>query len=374
MKDDRNFPTEYSKYFIDKIDYKELNKHKNISNGIKVLTKSIYSVEAKRKIKLLLEDNQVDLVHLNNIHHYITPSILSVIKKRKIPVILTLHDYTILCPENSFISNGVICEKCRGGHYYQCAFNRCKKNSYLASSAAALENYIHKLLKVYSYVDYFICPSIFLFNKFKEYGFYTDKLIQVYYSYDLFNINNVKKNDIVTGNERYIVFVGRLEKIKGIYTLLNAMKLIPDIKLKIIGDGTQDEALKMYKNENNLQNVEFLGKRSKEEVLSILYNSEFLICPSEWYEVLGSVNLEAMLLGKPIIGSRIGAIPEMVIDGETGLLFEPGNYKKLSEKIKTLFNNKELIQKMSQNASSRIKNLMSYENHFKELKKIIPNL
>jgi glycosyltransferase involved in cell wall biosynthesis len=374
MKDERNYATEYSKYFIEKIDYKGLNKNRTIFNGIKVLTKSIYSYEAKHKIKWLIKENHIDLVHLNNIHHYITPSILSEIKKNNIPVIWTLHDYTILCPENSFVNNGVICEKCKGGHFFHCAFDRCKKNSYLPSSVAALENYIHKLIKIYSYVDYFICPSIFLFNKFKDFGFYADKLIQIYNCYEFSVTEYEKRNNVFSNDERYIVFVGRLEKIKGVNTLLNAMKLIPDIKLKIIGNGTQENALKAYKDECNLQNVEFLGKRKKEEVLSLIGKSDFLICPSEWFEVMGFVNIEAMLLGKPVIGSRIGAIPEIVIDGVTGLLFEPGNHNELSEKIKTLYYDTKMLEKLGQNAMSKIKNVVSYENHFKELKKIVPTL
>jgi len=374
MKDERNYFTEYSKYFIEKIDYKELYKDISILNGIKTLKKSIYSNEAKYKIKWLLEENRIDLVHLNNVHHYITPSILSVIKKFKIPIIWTVHDYTFLCPENVFINNGNICEKCKGGYFYHCVIDRCKKKSYLASFLAALDNYIYKFLDYYSCIEYFICPSSFIYNKFKEFGFYQDKLIQIYNCYDFDKREISKEKEINISNEKYIVFVGRLEKIKGVNTLLKAMKNIPDVKLKIIGNGAQEIQLKKYKDLNNLHNVEFLGKREKEEVLEIVRKSLFIICPSEWYEVLGFVIIEAMLLGKPVIGSRIGAIPELVIENLTGLLFDAANAGELSEKIVKLYYNNELISKYGQNAKYHISNIVSFENHFKELKKIVPNL
>src|SRR5262249_15741362 len=142
MENERNFPSPYSEFFIKNINYRELNKNKTLFSGLKAVKNSIYSTEAKSKLRLLLEKKHIDIVHLNNIHHYLTPaSIIPEIKKKKIPIIWTLHDYVILCPNTTFISQEKVCEKCKGGKYYQCIINKCKKQSLSASFVAALESY-----------------------------------------------------------------------------------------------------------------------------------------------------------------------------------------------------------------------------------------
>lgn len=372
MKDERNLPTAYAEYFIDNIDYKKVNKN-SISEGVKVVMKSIYSHEAIGKLAKLLEDVKIDFVHINVIHHYITPAILKILKQKNIPIIWTLHEYTPICPDSIFVSHGEICERCFGGKFYNCITHSCKKGSYLASTVAALENYVHKYLNYYKYVDYYVCPSVFQYEKYKQFGFFKDKLVQLYHGYDYTSIEQAKlvpKHD----KERYIVFVGRLEKIKGIKTLLKAMLSNPGIKLKVVGSGLQEDELKAFKEDNHLNNVTFLGKKSKQEVLQIVNGAEFLICPSECYEVLGFTVVEAMALNKPVIGAAIGGIPEMVINNHTGLLFEPGNVKQLAGCIQLLFANEELIERMGNNAYQHISQLINNDKHFKGLQKLIPSL
>lgn len=373
MKDPRNFSSDYSEYFIEHIDYKKVNK-KSLSDGLKVVKKSIFSTEAQQQLEKLLDKVKIDFAHINVIHHYITPAILKTLKDRGIPIIWTLHEYTPICPESTFISHGEICEKCFGGAFHNCVTNKCKKGSYPASVVAALENYVHKYLNYYKYVDHYVCPSVFLYEKFKSFNFFPEKLVQLYHGYDYEEIEVAKEQTATLSNDRYIVFVGRLEKIKGAHTVLSAIKDHPDIHIKIIGTGTEQNELIDFAAKNNLLNVEFLGKKSKKETLELIGRAEFLICPSEWYEVLGFTVVEAMAMGKPVIGSKIGAIPEMVIDGHTGLLFEPGNYSQLSEKINELYNNKNLLLQMGANAEKHIRSLINTEKHFSGLQTLIPSL
>ncbi|WP_094570089.1 glycosyltransferase family 4 protein [Mucilaginibacter xinganensis] len=372
MKDERNFPTPYSDYFIENIDYKKVNK-RSISAGVKVVMKSIYSFEAQENLERLLADVKIDFAHINVIHHYITPTILKILKKRNIPIIWTLHEYTPICPDSIFVSHGQICERCFGGAFYNCITHSCKKGSYLASTVAALENYVHKYLNYYAYVDHFVCPSVFQYEKYKQFNFFNDKLVQIYHGYDYAEIEKAKQLT-VQNPEKYIVFVGRLEKIKGAHTLLKAMQSLPEVSLKIIGDGTQEDELKAYKETHQLTNVTFLGKKTKQETLQVINGAVFLICPSECYEVLGFTVVEAMALGKPVIGAAIGGIPEMVIDNYTGLLFTPGNVEQLSEKIKWLIQNPDVAAKMSINAQIHINKLINNETHFKSLQTLIPEL
>ncbi|RNL56921.1 glycosyltransferase family 4 protein [Pedobacter jejuensis] len=371
MQDDRNFPSAYQKYFISNINYKALNNQKKISAGFKVLSKSIYSNEAKKYLNNLLDEVEIHLAHLNLIHHYITPSILEVLKQRNIPIIWTLHDYTAICPQSTFISNDKICEACKGGKFYNAILKKCKKNSLLPSLAAATENYIHRINGYYNYVDFFICPSIFSYQKYKEFNFFKDKLHHLYHSYEFIETINASSK---FSDEKFVLFVGRLEKIKGVHTLLKAMRNHPNIKLKIIGDGTQEEDLKTYTSQNGMNNVDFLGKKDKFEVWNYIKQSSFLVCPSEWYEVLGFTIVEAMLFGKPVIGADIGAIPETVINDETGLLFKVGNDIDLAAKISLLYNNEPLINKLGENAKKHAGNLFNPRKHFEGLKKLIPAL
>ena len=224
MKDDRNFETPYSKYFIPNIDYKDLNKDKSIYNGIRTFKHSLYSIEAKKNIKKLLSENKVDIVHLNNIHHYLTPSsIVPEIKKYDIPIIWTLHDYVILCPNTTFVSKDKICEKCKGGSFYNCTINKCKKGSFSASLVASLESYTNKLFNPYKHIDYFVCPSQFIADKFIEFGYDQNRIKKIY------NIFNTKELVNVSGDfaptEKYILYVGNILKVKGILTLIKASKV-----------------------------------------------------------------------------------------------------------------------------------------------------
>lgn len=372
MKDERNFPDPYSGYFIENIDYKKIDK-KSIRAGLSVVKKSIYSTEAQQNLERLLDEVKIDMAHINVIHHYITPIILKTLKDRGIPILWTLHEYTPICPESTFISHGKVCEKCFGGAFYHCVTNKCKKGSLPASIVAAAENYTHRYLNYYEYVDYYLCPSVFLYEKFKSFNFFPEKLVQLYHGYNYTEVEAVQSAYNPT-DEKYIVFVGRLEKIKGAHTLLEAMKTLPGIQLKLIGTGTQEEELKAYATANNLSNVKFMGKQSKTQTLEVIRGSAFLVCPSEWYEVLGFTVVEAMAMAKPVIGAAIGAIPEMVLNGETGYLFEPGNAQELSDRIRQLFGDKGKIGTLGTNAKTHIHKLINTEKHFDGLQRLIPSL
>lgn len=373
MQDEKNRPSDFEKYFIGHIDYKELHKQNKVLAGMTVLTKSIYSNEAVHNLKQLLKEIKIDLAHLNIIHRYITPGILKVLKQAGIPIVWTLHDYTILCPESTFVSNGQICEACKGGKFYNAALKKCKKNSFLASSVAGLENYVHQFLGYYQFVDYFISPSKFHYEKFKEFGVFGDRLHQLYHSYDTAKFLPVLEEH--TGlSERYILFVGRLEKIKGVQTLLRAMKECPDIRLRIAGDGTEEKDLKEFASRNCPGQVRFEGKKSRDQVRNLISQSDFLVCPSEWYEVLGFTIIEAMLLGKPVIGADIGAISETVIHEQTGLLYPAGDANKLAAAIQRLYDFPDLIKSLGNSAREHVVNLTNPDKHYQRLQDIIPAL
>jgi glycosyltransferase involved in cell wall biosynthesis len=365
MHHPQNYESVYSKYFVSYINYSEEVKNKNLSSGFKVLFRSIYSREAKKRIEQLIKEEKPDIAHLNNIRHHITTSIMSPLKKNKIPIVWTLHDYQLICPNISFLAKGRICERCKKRKYFWPPLIKCKKDSFFASAMAAIEHTAQIITKAYDSVDVFICPSEFLRNKFIEYDFYESKLTLLHHFIDI----DWNKEGETPGD--YILFIGRLTEEKGVKTLLDAAANSDSCELKIIGDGPLKETLVSYaETKKNTLKTEFLGHKSRGEVIEILKKCKFLIIPSEWYEITGLVMFEAFACGKPVIGSRIGGITEFIRENETGLTFEPGNADDLSAKIKYLINNPAKIVEMGENARMFSVSVLNAKTHYKKLMEI----
>ena len=372
----KNVPSAYSDYFVKAYDFKELNKHKNFINGIKVLKTSIVSRDALEKLdRYLTTFTDIKIAHLHNIHHYITPAILELLHKKGVKIIWTLHDFKIICPENSFISNGQICEKCITGNFFNCAVKLCKKKSFLASSLASFEAYYYHTKGVYNLVDYFLCPSEFLMKKFTQFGFKEEQLIVTNSCYDTKIIDDfIAANQSLTtlaNKEKYVLYIGRLEDIKGVDILINAVIDTP-MQLKIVGTG--DARAELEKIAHGHDNIEFLGFKNKEEVFHLTQHCSFVVCPSVCYENLPFSIIESFLFFKPVVGSEIGGIPELVLDGKTGLLFEAGNAAHLCEKMNYLWNNESIVTELGIAAREHAYNMVNFAAHWKKLDVILKKL
>ncbi|RZK59451.1 MAG: glycosyltransferase family 1 protein [Pedobacter sp.] len=378
-QNERNVETIYTNNFVATEDFKVLNGKKNLINGLKVVKDSIVSLPALNKLEEILAAHDFEFAHLHNIHHYITPAIIWKLKKKGIKILWTLHDYKIICPENSFVSNGVVCEKCMTGNFYHCATNKCKKESFAASSLAALDAYFYHQTKTYEKVDAFLCPSQFLLEKFKAFGFPNEKLFLTNYCYNIDLIDNYISDhpldDSVDADskDRYVLYVGRVEKIKGVKTLIDAVNGT-GIKLKIAGSGNELDALIEYVNGLKIDNIEFLGFQRKDAVFSLTKNAAFVVCPSEWYENFPFSVTESFLFAKAVIGSNMGGIPELVIDGKTGLLFEAGDVLALRQKIQLLWNDEELTKELGTNARKHAVEIFNASNHWNKLTTVLNKL
>ena len=377
MHHPKNFKSDCSKYFVSYINYDEEVKSKSLSSGLKVAKRTIYSTEARSKIEKLIKDEKPDMAHVQNIHHHITPSIFGILKKYNIPIIWTLHDFTIVCPNTSFLSHGKVCEKCKKRKYFWPSIVRCKKNSFAASTMAALETTIHMVFGFNKFVDFFIAPSNFLKEKLVEYGVKEEKIIRLNNFSCFADLSNEKSNI-----ENYFMYLGRLSEEKGIKTLIDAtMKVFlsgnndtgryNDYKLKIVGDGPlKEEMISYVKLKGAENNIEFLGHKSHEEAMDILKGSKFLVIPSQCYENFPYAVLESFALGKPVIASRIGGIPELVKNWETGLLVEPGNPELLSLKISFLLKHPEKAEVIGKNAREFVSREINSENHYLKLMEV----
>jgi glycosyltransferase involved in cell wall biosynthesis len=353
VKNKKNIKTPFDKYFLNEVDYKSFYNKISLKSGISTAFNSIYSFEAKRKLNLLLSENKVDIAQFNSITNYHTPSIIPVLKNHKIPIVWRILDYRLICPNSTFLSNDKVCEACFKNRYYNCVTKRCKKNSLLASTLLALESYTYSFLPFYEKVDMFLFQSEFTRDIFVKFGFDIKKTHIIENSYDYSNIKPIYNG------ENYILYFGRISKEKGIKTLIDSMRNLPEIQIKIVGDGPQLEEYKKYSSEKMLSNVTFLGPKWGSELKPIIEKSEFVILPSEWYDPSPYVVLQSFSYGKPVIASNIGGLKDLIINNENGLLFEPGNSNELSESIKKLIIDKKLIKKMGENA----RRILEYKNN-----------
>lgn len=366
MQDEKNVESPYSKYFVSQVDFSKVRLNKE---GLRVAGRMLYSFEAKRKIEELIRDTKPDIAHIHNIYHQLSPSILPVLKKHGIPIVMTAHDYKLISPNYSMYHDGKICEHSKIYRFWNTVIRRCVKSSYLASLLSALEMGLHKLIGIYEKnINAIIVPSKFMRDKFIEYGQDEDKIKYIRYSIEAKKFNPGEIGD-------YLVFFGRLSEEKGIGVLLEAVKLVPEAKLKIVGSGPLEEKLKdQVKNLFMEKQVEFLGYKKGGELWDIVGNSLAVVLPSEWYENAPVSILEALALARPVLGSNIGGIPELIKEGETGLLFEPANSRDLAGKIKWAYENQNQVAAMGRRARQWAEEEFRPEEHYKKIMEVYQGL
>lgn len=306
--------------------------------------KTIYNSEARKKIRLVLNDFQPDVVHLNNFTYQITPSvILEIVKWRKksnhsCRIIFTAHDYNLVCP-NHMLNNPNTrenCEKCLGGHYLNCMKGKCIHGSTAKSAVGVAEGFFWKWKKTYKYIDSVVCCSNFMKSKMDTNPLFHGKTIALHNFIDKFEWKDIQKKD-------YVVYFGRFSEEKGIGTLINVCKSLPDIQFIFAGTGPLEDNLKDVK---NIQNV---GFKTGAELIKLISEARFSIYPSEWYENCPFSVMESQMYGTPVLGADIGGIPELIQVGKTGELFSSGDQNSLKQKIEELWNNRKKIDEYCHN-------------------------
>jgi glycosyltransferase involved in cell wall biosynthesis len=321
MQHARNLPSRWSDHFVDEI---EFGAQYAILERIRRLPKIIYSLEARRRLDQLLTLTQPAVAHAHNIYHHISPSIFGLLKKRSIPTVLTLHDLKIACPAYKMLANDGICERCKGGHLHNVVTNRCIKGSTVLSLAIYLEAVLHKLLGSYTRcVDMLIVPSRFYLEKLCEWGFPRSQFRHIP------NFVNVRQYAPQYSPGKAFLYFGRVSNEKGLPTLIRAAAAAR-CPLKIAGTGPELDALRRLAAELGAD-VTFLGYLTGEPLHAAIREARAVVLPSEWYENAPVSLLEAYALGKPVIGARIGGIPELVRENETGMCFTSGDQKSLSD-------------------------------------------
>jgi glycosyltransferase involved in cell wall biosynthesis len=357
-----NIELPHKEYFASNVDF---NTSHNFKDNIRIGLNLLYSFEAKDKIKRLISMERPDVVHLNNFAHQISPSILHVFSGFKIPTVMTMRDYKLICPSYAMFFDNKPCEKCRGGRYHQCFVNKCTKNSRLKSLLNSFEMYLHHdILKIYDLIDLYVSPSMFLKNKCEEMGF-KKKIVH------LPNFVNMEEfSPRYDWSDDSIVYFGRISEEKGLKTLVKAVKGFPGVTLKLIGDGPFKNALDREIKDSDIKNVRFLGAMSGERLKDEIRKSMFVVVPSEWYENNPRSAIEGFALGKSVLGAKIGGIPELVRDNETGMTFESGNAPDLIQKIKYFIDNPDKVLAMGKNSRAFAEKELNSDRHYAGLMEI----
>lgn len=361
MEHPQNFPSDFSDNFVSYIDFPTELAKSGIAPKLRVLERIMYSREARRKVEALIEKVEPDIVHIHGFIHEMSTSILPALKAAGLPVIQTLHDYKLACPNTSFVSNGRVCEACKGGKYYNMTRYRCKRGSTSASLLATIEMYFHEAFRLYEpNIDLFISPSQFLAGKMVEHG--VQKPITV-----IPNFINPDSFQPHYESDNYFVFAGRLVRMKGVVTLLQAMRRVKtDAELVIAGAGELEQELHQFVEEHNLTNVRFAGHLNTAALANLIKRAIFNVVPSEGYENYSMTVIESLASSTPVIGSRIGGIPEQVIHGRNGLLFEPGDAVGLAEQLQRLLDNRAEALEMGRKGREQIESINNPSAHYEQ--------
>ena len=357
MEDEKNIKTGDKEYFVPKFDL-------NNSSKLKALD-VIYNKENEEIMEKALDEFKPDVVHLNNFQRQLSASIIKPIKKRNIPIVFTAHDVQAICPAITMMDNDKNpCELCMKGKYINCIKKSCNKGSKLKSALGAIEGYYYRNHKIYTdKIDYIITPSEFYRTKFIEDGINPNKIQAIH--------NSIEMNDynVETKDDGYALYFGRLSKEKGILNLINAFAKCNKGNLYIAGEGPEKEKIEKIIKENSLEDrVKLLGFLDKEQMTDVTRKCKFVVVPSIWYENCPYSVLETLAIGKPIIGSNMGGIPELVIDNENGFIYN--TVDELTEKMNVLFENEDLVKQFSKKSKELAKQNYDREVYYNKLKQI----
>lgn len=316
--------------------------------------KIIYSREAEVKIGKVLDSFKPDIVHMNNINFQLTPSIINAVKKRNIPLVQTVHDYQMICPNHLLYSFNETkpCDRCIKGSKFNCLKHSCIHNSKIKSLLGVIESKLYSFLKTYKKVDLYICPSNFLANKLLSASdIYLGKTFTIH--------NFIEKKftpQITEEVNPYIVFVGRLSKEKGVELLAQTAKLLPDQQFIVAGNGPDDECLK------GIDNITLKGFVTGQELTDLMANAKLLIAPSVCYENCPLSILESHSMGVPVVTMNSGGMAELVEDGKTGGLALEPTPKSVAETINKCLEEKtyKILKENCGRASEEIMGVREY--------------
>lgn len=329
MQYPENVDSGWNSYYATQVDFAG-----SLGNKVRAAKRLMGWGDIKAAFNKILDDFKPEIVHLHNIHSYLSPVLAQLAKRRGCRVVWTLHDYKLVCPSYSCLLEGKPCERCLGHSKMHVLKNHCMKGSLAASAMAWLEARKWNRHVLEHITDAFICPSRFMATKMKKDGFDQKKLHVVCNHVDPEKLAFFQSQN--SPHEDYYLYVGRLSMEKGVETLLNVAAKLP-YNLIIAGDGPLRKQLQQQY--AGSKNIEFLGHQSAQQVAALLSKAQFTVVPSESYENNPLSAIESLCAGTPVVGARIGGIPELIND-DNGIAFTSGDRNELAGAIKAAFDKK----------------------------------
>ena len=357
LVDEKNTVGNRAGILVSKVDF-SAGIRKNLLAPLRI----IYSLEASRKMRQVLDDAQPDVVHLNNIHYHLTPSvILAVARYRRetgqpVKIIYTAHDYQLICPSHGlFDRNLKICEKCLGGNYTHCLRTKCLKGSRAKSFLGMLDAYFWKWNKAYANIDRIICCSEFLKSKLDVQPRFRDKT-QVLQNF----VDRVPEMDVA--KEDYVLEFGYLSKEKGTLTLLEVAQRMPEVRFLFAGYGPAEGEIA------KVPNGEYVGFKIGKELEMQIRKAKVSVYPSQWLENCPFSVIESQMYGTPVIASSMGGIPELIRDGVSGELFKAGDPDDLERVLRKVLFDPERLRKYE--AGCKLQPFETPDSYYEKLMRI----
>lgn len=327
----------------------------------------LWNRQAEKAMRLTLDELKPDVVHLHNVYHHLTTSILKPIRESGAVCVQTLHDYKLACPNYKMYTENAVCERCKGGYYLEAVKHRCLYGGFAGNMLAAFEMGMTKATQAYEKtVRTFICPSRFMLDKMREWGEPPGKLE---YLPNPVDVPEATPAERCTGP---LVYIGRLYPEKGIDVLVRAVANTPGARLDVVGDGVMRKSLEDLTSDlRATDRIRFLGFKTGQELTDIRNTARALCVPSVWYENAPLTVLEAMASGLPIIASNIGGLPELVEDGVSGFLVKTGNVDAWMEAVQQMDAfSVEQRREMGDAGRAFVSSNMNWEKHLTELERI----
>jgi glycosyltransferase involved in cell wall biosynthesis len=319
-RDPRNQPTPYAEDFIPGTDFDAAG---GPLGALRRAGRVIHSPGARRAMARVLARHRPDLVHLHNVAHHFSPSILDALAAARVPVVQTVHDFKLLCPTYLMLRHGEVCELCAGGNVLHAVVHRCNRGSLARSAVSAIESGLAAARNAYAPVRRFLCPSRFLRGKLVARGIAAERLVHLPLFVDPERLAAANAPPAAPGSRRGVLFVGRLSPEKGVRTLLAAAALARDVPLMIAGEGPLAAELERAVAERHLGHVRLVGRLGGEELAALWRAAAATVVPSECYENFPLVVVESLALGVPVIASRLGGLAELVTESGAGWLVPP---------------------------------------------------
>lgn len=348
------------------VDNQEIQQYTRLQK-IGFFPRALFSARTYCRLRQIAAREKPDIAHVHNVFPLLSPAVYVALNQSGVPIVQTIHNYRLMCINGLFLRDGRTCERCKTGDFFSGFRFKCYRNSYVLSGLYAAAIGYHRDLGTFRHIDRFIALSPFAAQKLAESGVADSSKISILENFLPTPLPAYGAPDL---REPYITYVGRLSREKGVFTLLETMRGMTNLRLKVMGEGSLREAIETYIREHRLQNVELLGFVDGNKKYRVMRSALSSVVPSECYENFPFAVLESAAVGTPIVGSRIGTLATLISAGETGLLFDTGSSSDLQAKLELLLASPDMAIRMGQQARRWLETKYTPDAHYEALMKI----